>query len=94
MSYTKNAEEILISQKQLSEKVKQLGAEITKDYKNKKLLLVSILKGSVVFLADLMREIKLPLEIDFMCVSSYQKQHRIKRKGENTERFVKGYKRL
>lgn len=70
--YNKNAEEILISKEQLSERVKQLGAEITRDYENKKLLLISILKGSSVFLADLMREIKLELEIDFMCISSYQ----------------------
>ncbi|MDD6345133.1 MAG: hypoxanthine phosphoribosyltransferase [Oscillospiraceae bacterium] len=70
--YTRNAEEILITKEQLSEKIKQLGADITKDYKDKKLLLISILKGSVVFLADLMREIRLPLEIDFMCISSYQ----------------------
>lgn len=64
--------DILITKEQISERVKQLGCEITKAYENKNLLLISILKGSVVFLADLMREINLPLKIDFMCVSSYQ----------------------
>ncbi len=51
--------------------VQKLGAQISMDYKGKNLLLVSILKGSVIFMADLMREITIPCEIDFMCVSSY-----------------------
>ncbi len=64
-------EEILITQQQLQDKVKELGAQITKDYEGQELLLVGILKGSVPFMADLMRAIDLELEIDFMQVSSY-----------------------
>ena len=62
---------VLLSEKELSEIVKKLGEEITRDYKDKNLVLVSVLKGSVIFMADLMREIKLPCTIDFMAVSSY-----------------------
>lgn len=65
------ANEILISQEELQAKVKELGAQITKDYQGEEILLVGILKGSVPFMADLMRAIDLPLTIDFMQVSSY-----------------------
>ena len=64
-------EKVLLSEEQLQEIVKRLGAEITKDYKGKNLVIVSVLKGSVIFMADLMREIKIPCSIDFMSVSSY-----------------------
>ena len=64
--------EVLFSEEQLSEMIKRMGAEITEDYKDKNLLLVCILKGSVAVMADLMREIKVPAEIDFMAVSSYE----------------------
>ena len=64
-------EKVLLSEEQLQEIVKRLGAEITKDYKGKNLVIVSVLKGSVIFMADLMREIKIPCNIDFMAVSSY-----------------------
>ncbi|HKM32258.1 MAG TPA: hypoxanthine phosphoribosyltransferase [Oscillospiraceae bacterium] len=63
--------QVLISQEQISEKISELGSKISEDYKDKRLLLVSVLKGSVVFMADLMRAITVPCEIDFMCVSSY-----------------------
>lgn len=62
---------VLISEDELKTIVKELGAKITNDYKGKDLLLVSILKGSVAFMADLMREINIPCNIDFMAVSSY-----------------------
>ncbi len=62
---------VLISQEEITKKVKELGKRITKDYEGKSLLCVCILKGSFMFTADLIREIKLPLEIDFMAVSSY-----------------------
>ena len=62
---------VLLSEEDLKNIVKRLGAEITKDYEGKKLVLVSVLKGSVIFMADLMREIKVPCSIDFMSVSSY-----------------------
>ncbi len=62
---------VLVSEAELKQKITELGKQITDDYKDKKLLLVSILKGSVVFMADLMRAIDLPARIDFMAVSSY-----------------------
>ena len=64
--------EVMISENQLRERLKELGQKISSDYgEDSNLLLVSILKGSVVFLADLMRCIDLPLSIDFMFASSY-----------------------
>ncbi|MGI6404597.1 MAG: hypoxanthine phosphoribosyltransferase [Oscillospiraceae bacterium] len=62
---------VLIDEETLQQKVAQLGKQISEDYKDKKLLMVSVLKGSVVFMADLMRNIDIPLRIDFMSVSSY-----------------------
>lgn len=62
---------VLIKEEEIRQKVKELGKRITYDYQNKDLFVIGILKGSVVFLADLIREISLPLEIDFMAVSSY-----------------------
>ena len=63
--------EVYYSEEQLHQIVEKLGRQISNDYKGKNLMLVSILKGSVVFMADLMREITVPCSIDFMCVSSY-----------------------
>ena len=57
--------------KKLSQKVKELGSRISKDYKGKDLLVVGVLKGSVIFAADLIKNITIPCEIDFMAVSSY-----------------------
>ena len=62
---------VLYSEEQIKDIIKKMGEQITEDYKDKNLLLVSILKGSVAIMADLMREIKIPAEIDFMAVSSY-----------------------
>ena len=62
---------VLVSEEQLRTKVTELGARISRDYAGRQLLLVSILKGSVVFMADLMRAITIPARIDFMAVSSY-----------------------
>lgn len=64
---------ILISEEEIASKVQALGKQISEDYKDKNLLLVSVLKGSVVFMADLMRAIDIHARIDFMCVSSYGK---------------------
>ena len=64
-------ERILLSEEELKNIVDRLGEQISKDYKDKKLVLVSVLKGSVIFMADLMRAIKIPCTIDFMSVSSY-----------------------
>jgi hypoxanthine phosphoribosyltransferase len=73
MIMKEDIKEILFSKEQLEETVKNLGRQISEDYKGKKLVLVSVLKGSVVFMADLMRNITIPCEIDFMAVSSYGK---------------------
>lgn len=62
---------VLYSEETLAETVKKLGAQISEDYQGRNLLLVSILKGSVVFMSDLMRSITIPCNIDFMAVSSY-----------------------
>ncbi len=64
-------QEVLFSRDRLKEIVQKMGAQISKDYEGKNLLMVSVLKGSVVFLSDLMRAITVPCSIDFMAVSSY-----------------------
>ncbi|MDD6021855.1 MAG: hypoxanthine phosphoribosyltransferase [Acutalibacteraceae bacterium] len=64
-------EKILYSEEELKAICKRLGEQISEDYKDKNLLLVSVLKGSVVFMGDLMRSITIPCRIDFMAVSSY-----------------------
>lgn len=64
-------ESILFSEEQLREKVTELGAAITRDFKGKNPLIVSVLKGSYIFMADLTRAIDTPCNIDFMVVSSY-----------------------
>lgn len=64
-------ERILYSEEVLAETVHRLGKQISEDYKDKKLLMVSILKGSIVFMTDLMRSITIPCQIDFMAVSAY-----------------------
>ena len=62
---------VLISEEELQAKVKELGARVTEDYRDKNMLLIGVLRGGVVFMADLMRHIDFPVEIDFMQVSSY-----------------------
>ncbi len=62
---------VLYSEELLRQTVAELGAKISEDYRGRNLLLVSVLKGSVVFMSDLMRSITVPCEIDFMAVSSY-----------------------
>lgn len=64
-------EQILFSQEQIQQIVQDMGAQISRDYEGKNLLMVSVLKGAVVFMADLMRAITVPCRIDFMSVSSY-----------------------
>lgn len=66
-----NVERVLISEDELKEKITELGKQISKDYKGKNLLIVGILKGSLVFMADLMRAIDINCKIDFMSISSY-----------------------
>lgn len=64
--------EVLITEEEIQNKVKELGKKITEDYRGKDLFLLGILKGAVPFMADIMRKIDLDLEYDFMDVSSYQ----------------------
>ncbi len=63
--------EILISEEEIRRKVAELGERITHDYRDKNLLLLGTLKGAVPFIGDLARAIALPLEIDYMAISSY-----------------------
>ena len=63
--------EILIGEQELQARIAELGGEISKDYAGRDLLLIGVLKGAVFFLADLMRELTVPCEIDFMAISSY-----------------------
>ncbi len=64
-------EEILYTREEIDKRVKELGKQITKDYKGKNLTCICLLKGGVFFMTDLLKEIDLPLSIDFMDVSSY-----------------------
>jgi hypoxanthine phosphoribosyltransferase len=63
--------EILVQADDLSERVRALGRQVTADYQGKDLVLIGVLKGAVFFLADVMRAIDLPCEVDFMAVASY-----------------------
>jgi hypoxanthine phosphoribosyltransferase len=63
--------EILIDEETLQSRIEELGAEISADYDGRDLLLVGVLKGAVFFMADLMRRLTVPCEIDFMAISSY-----------------------
>jgi hypoxanthine phosphoribosyltransferase len=63
--------EVLIEEERLQARIEELGQEVSADYAGKELLLVGVLKGAVFFMADLMRSITVPCEIDFMAISSY-----------------------
>ena len=71
MCIHEDVEKILISEEELSKRVSELAEQISKDYEGKKVLIVTLLKGGVVFSVDLMRKLSIPVEIEFMCVSSY-----------------------
>ncbi len=62
---------ILISKKEIAEFVKRIGKQISSDYAGKEILMVCVLKGAFIFMADLVREITIPVQVDFMSVSSY-----------------------
>ena len=68
---TAGVAEILIDEPALQARVGELGAEITEDYRGRDLLLIGVLKGAIFFMADLMRQIEMPCEVDFMAISSY-----------------------
>lgn len=63
--------EVLLTEEQLRTKIREIGQQVSKDYDGKDLMLVGILKGSVPFMADLLKEITIPCTMDFMAVSSY-----------------------
>jgi len=63
--------EVLIDEEILRARVVELGAEISEDYEGRDLLLVGVLKGAIFFISDLMRELTVPCEVDFMAISSY-----------------------
>ncbi len=73
MEFDDKFEKVLFTQEELEEKVTELGKKITEKYQGKELLMVGVLRGCVTFVADLMRKIDLPLELDFLSVASYGK---------------------
>ncbi len=66
-----DVERILVSKEEIAEIVKRLGADISRDYADKSPILITVLKGAFIFMADLVREITVPCTLDFMAVSSY-----------------------
>lgn len=66
-------ERVLFSEEELKRRVAELGARINEDYAGKKLILIGVLRGSFIFVADLVRQLNLPCTVDFMAVSSYGK---------------------
>ncbi len=64
-------ERVLVSKEQLDKQVEELGARISKDYEGQELVIIGVLKGGFIFLADLARKITIPVDLDFMSVSSY-----------------------
>ena len=69
--YNKKIKRVIITKEEIDEKIKELGKEIDKLYDGKPILLVSILKGAFVFMADVCRAVSVPCEIGFMCAKSY-----------------------
>lgn len=74
MSYCEqDIEKVLLQEEELKQRVRELGAQITEDYRDQELILITVLRGSYIFMADLSRAIDRPCVIDFMSVSSYGK---------------------
>ena len=71
LDIAKKVWEVLCSEEQLKTRIKELGVQLSQDYEGKKLMVVSLLKGSFIFCADLVREISVPTRIEFMTTSSY-----------------------
>jgi len=67
----RDIQEVMFTSEELQTKVKELGAAISHDYKGKELLMIGVLRGAVIFMADLARAIDIPVALDFMAVSSY-----------------------
>ncbi|HYQ84983.1 MAG TPA: phosphoribosyltransferase family protein, partial [Rubrobacter sp.] len=70
-SMMSDVKEVLITSREIEEKVREIGARITEDYRGEKPLLIGVLRGAVVVMSDLMRNIDLRCELDFMDISSY-----------------------
>ena len=64
-------EKVLITEEQLQARIRELGEELTREYEDKDPIVVGVLKGVVVFYADMVRQLKIPCQMDFMCISSY-----------------------
>ena len=79
--------EIYLDEAAIHRRVQELGTQITRDYQGQTLLLISILKGAIFFMADLARAIDLPLEMDFLAISSYMREH--SETGTKAIRFLK-----
>lgn len=74
--YTSDIRRILISSDEIQQRVSRIGEEISRDYAGKRPLLVGVLKGVVMFMADLLRAVTIPVELDFMAISSYSPETR------------------
>ena len=73
MALAANVSKVLLDERRIQERVRELGAELARDYAGQRVIFVGILRGAVVFLADLIRALEAPVTIDFMAVSSYGK---------------------
>lgn len=85
---------VLISEEALAAKVAEMGQAISRDFAGKKLIVIGVLKGSVVFMADLIRQITIPVEMDFMAVSSYgsgTKTSGVVKILKDLDRLIEGY---
>lgn len=71
MSLYDDSEKVLLSKQEIAKRVKELGKQLSNEYKDKNPIIICILKGSCVFFADLIREMDIPLEIEFLAISSY-----------------------
>ncbi len=66
-----NIQEVLLTEEQIRQRIAELGEALTEEYKDKNPVIVGVLKGVVVFYADMVRQVKVPCQMDFMCISSY-----------------------
>ncbi|MBR2974314.1 MAG: hypoxanthine phosphoribosyltransferase [Clostridia bacterium] len=71
MQHTNDIKKTLFTQQQIAARIEEMGAEITKDYAGKRPIVIGVLKGAWIFLADLLREVDVDVDVDFMSVSSY-----------------------
>lgn len=72
---TENIQKVLITEEELQAKIKELAAIISEEYKGKDPIFVGVLKGVVMFFGDFMKRVRIPCQMDFMCISSYQGEH-------------------